>query len=70
MNLGGITENMSEKNNLVRKIYESFGPEIKINKRDKTFEIVNEGIFFNGLTEAYYILKGYKQVNQTCFKHD
>ena len=52
---------MGEKN-LVRRVYEAVGPKVEINEDKKTFEIVRRGYFFENLTEAYYILKGYRQI--------
>ena len=52
---------MSDKS-LVKRIYNCIGPKVELDKKERTFEIVKHGYFFENLTGAYYILKGYRQV--------
>lgn len=47
---------------LLSRIYESLIPEVEVNETAKTFEIVNEGFFFEHITRTYFTFKGYRQV--------
>ena len=50
--------------NLLERVYDCIGPEIKIDHSQKTYEIVREGIFLNQLTEAYFTFKRYSRINK------
>lgn len=48
---------------LLDMIYYSVGPDVIVDESKREFEIVDEGLFFENLTRAYYIFRGYKQIN-------
>jgi hypothetical protein len=54
---------MEKRKSLVARIYETLGPEVKVDEQNRTFEITKDGFFFTNLTETYYFFKGYRQIN-------
>lgn len=52
------------KKNLFTRIYESVGPSFEIDKENKTYKVIDEGLFFLHLTEAYFTLRGYSQIEE------
>lgn len=49
---------------LLKKLYESVGPKVRVDSFRREFEILDEGLFFEHLTRTYYVLKGYKQIER------
>ena len=53
-----------KRTNLVSRIYNAIGPEVHVDHKNRTYEIIREGFFLTHLTEAYYTLKKYKRIEK------
>jgi hypothetical protein len=36
-------------------------PEVKVDDERRTYKIVTEGMFFNNITELFYVIRGYRK---------
>jgi hypothetical protein len=57
-----VADNSFMRTNLLTRIYDFFGPSISIDDLNKTYRVIDEGLFFLHLTQAYFTFKGYKQI--------